>query len=146
MGADTTSTQLIFFIAATVIATAATGVFGTVVTKLSHEVQEKGDALQTTLATEIDIINDPASVPTGPTRFYVKNVGSATIDEALTTILVDGEFISYTATLLGSATAWRSGDVTEFSVSNAQWTPTAGDHTLRVVTANGVWDDMRFQI
>lgn len=146
MGADTTSTQLIFFIAATVIATAATGVFGTVVSKLSHEVQEKGDALQSTLATEIDIINDPAKVPTGPTKFYVKNVGSETIDQDLTTLLVDGAFTSYTATLLGGADEWRAGDVAQFSVSAAQWTPTAGDHTLRVITANGVWDDMRFRI
>lgn len=147
MGADTTSTQLIFFIAATVVATAAAGVFGAVVADLTQEVQEKGDALQATLGTDIEIINDPTQVVTSPsTLFYVKNVGSTTLDKDLTTLLIDGTYTAYTASFLGGATSWKGGDVVQFSVSNAQWTPTAGDHTLRVISVNGVWDDLRFTV
>jgi len=146
MGADTTSTQLIFFIAAIVIATAAVGVFGTTISKLADQVQVKGDALQGTIATDVSIINDPEDVPTGPTRFYVKNVGTSTIDKDLTTILIDGEYVEYTATLLDSATSWKSGDVVEFGVDATEWTPTAGDHILRAIVQNGVWDDLRFRI
>ena len=146
MGADTTSTQLIFFIAAIVIATAAVGVFGTTIAKLSQQVQVKGDALQESIATDVSIINDPEEVPTGPTRFYLKNVGTSTLDEDLSTILIDGEYMDYTATLLNGATSWKPGDVVEYSVDATEWTPTAGDHILRAIVQNGVWDDLRFRI
>lgn len=146
MGADTTSTHLIFFIAAIVVATGAVGVFGTTIAKLSQQVEVKGDALRGTIATDVSIINDPEDVPTAPTRFYIKNVGTSTLDKDLTTLLVDGEYVEYTATFLDGATSWKSGDVVEFSVAAAEWTPTAGDHTLRAIVENGVWDDLRFRI
>lgn len=146
MGADTTSTQLIFFIAAIVVATAATGVFGTTIARLSHEVQERGDHLQDTIASDVEIINDPTEVPTGPTRLYVKNTGTSTLDKDLTTLLIDGAYTEYTATLLAGATSWKPGDVVDYSVTSAQWNPTAGDHVVRVIASNGVWDDLRITI
>lgn len=144
MGADTTSTQLIFFIAATVIATAAAGILSGVVLDLSEKMETRGRAFSDQLESEIEIINDPRSVVTSPdTLFYIKNTGSKTLDLETVTVILDGTVITTTNTLLASETEFRSGAVAQLLYDPSV---SSGDHSLRVIMGNGVADDLEFRV
>lgn len=144
MGADTTSTQLIFFIAATVVATAAAGILSTVVLDLSEKMEIKGRSFGEQLESDIEIINDPRSIVTSPNvLFYIKNTGVRELDYLNATVILDGAVVSTTNTLLGGETTFRSGVVAELSYSGSL---AAGDHTLRVVMENGIADELDFRI
>lgn len=147
MGADTTSTQLIFFIAATVVATAASAALSGVVFDLTGKLGEKGDQLSGVLATDIRIINDPATVPNNPVLIYVKNTGTYTLNATLTTLLIDGTVVTTTNTIVGAAAGydvWKTGDV--LKMSYATTLTTSADHLARAITQNGVADDLRFRV
>lgn len=143
MGADTTSTHLIFFIAATVVATATAGIFTTVVTDLTHKASERAKSFGNELSSDVRIINDPNSVPNNPVIFYVKNTGSTTLDHGNMTVLVDGAIVTTTKTLLGGETTFRSGAVVQI---NYVATLAAGDHRVKVSMDNDVGDELRFRI
>ena len=143
MGADSTSTQLIFFIAATVVATATAGILSGVVVDLSGKATAKGKAFGEELQSEITIINDPSHVPNNPAVFYVKNTGSTTLDWFNMTVLVDGSVVTTTKSLLDGETSFRYG-----SIAQADYAATlaAGDHNVKVVMENGVTDELKFRI
>lgn len=144
MGADTTSTQLIFFIAATVVATATAGIIAGIVVDLSGKASIRGKAFGDELQSEVQLINDPAAVPNDPVRFYLKNTGATTLDYLNMTVLVDGVIVTTTTeTLLGGETSFRYGAVAEitYAVNLA-----AGDHAVQVVMENGVTDSLKFRI
>ena len=144
MGADTTSTQLIFFIAATVVATATAGIFTGVVTDLTDKASVRAKSFGDELQSEVEIINDPNAVVTSPaTVFYVKNTGSKTLDWESMTVLVDGVVVSTTKELLGGETSFRQGAVVEVTYAA---TLAAGDHRVAVNMENGVSDELRFRI
>ncbi|HVM45359.1 MAG TPA: hypothetical protein VM582_05435 [Candidatus Thermoplasmatota archaeon] len=144
MGADTTSTQLIFFIAATVVATATAGIFTGVVTDLTGKASIRAKSFGDELASEVEIINDPSAVVTSPeTLFYVKNTGATTLDHTRVTVLVDGAIVSTTNELMDGETTFRPGAV--LKITYAATLP-AGDHRVAVVMDNGVRDEMRFRI
>lgn len=143
MGADTTSTQLIFFIAATVLATATAGILSGVVVDLSGKAALKGKAFGEELQSEVKIINDPAQVPNNPVRIYVKNTGGTTLDYLNMTVLVDGVIVTTTNTLLAGETTFRYGVVAQASYAT---TLAVGDHQAQIVMENGVSDDLRFRI
>src|SRR5438094_6801789 len=98
MGADTPSTQLIFFIAATVIATATAGILSGVVVDLSGKASVRGKAFGDELQSQVQIINDPARVLNDPVLYYVKNTGAKELDYGNMTIIVDGAVVSTTNT------------------------------------------------
>jgi archaellum component FlaG (FlaF/FlaG flagellin family) len=144
MGADTTSTQLIFFIAATVVATATAGIFTGVVGDLTHKATDRARSFGDEITSEVKIINDPSAVVTSPdTLFYVKNTGSTTLDWFNMTVFVDGALVTTTKSLLGGETTFRTGAVVELL-----YDPTlpAGDHRVAVSMENGVHDELRFRI
>lgn len=144
MGADTTSTQLIFFIAATVIATATAGIFTSIVTDLSGKASVRARAFGDEIASEVTLINDPNAVVTSPdTIFYVKNTGTTTLDWYNMTVIVDGNIVTTTKALLGSETSFRMGAVVQITYDP---TLTAGDHRVSVSMENGVHDELRFRI
>ena len=144
MGADTTSTQLIFFIAATVVAAAAAGILSGIILDLSGKMEIRGKAFGEEIESRIEIINDPRSVVTSPdTLFYVKNTGKRQLDYLNATIILDGEIVTTTHSLLGGESSFRSGAVMQITYDP---TLAAGDHTLRVVMENGVSDDFEFRI
>lgn len=144
MGADTTSTQLIFFIAATVVATAAAGIMAGIVTDLTAKAEVRGKAFGDTITSSVTIINDPNAIVTSPnTLFYVKNTGSSELDWFNMTVMLDGTVVSTTKTLLDGDTRFVPGSIVELTYAGA---PTAGDHTLRIIMENGVGDDIRFRI
>jgi archaellum component FlaG (FlaF/FlaG flagellin family) len=143
LGADTTSTQLIFFIAATVLATATAGILSGVVVDLSGKASIKGKAFGDELQSEVRIVNDPSKVANNPVLYYVKNTGSTTLDYARMTVIVDGTVISPTITLLGGETAFRYGAVSQISYASNQ---SAGDHYVQVVMENGVASELRYRM
>ena len=143
MGADTTSTQLIFFIAATVVATATAGILAGVVVDLSGKASIRGKAFGEELQSEVQIINDPAAVPNNPVRFYVKNTGTTELDYLNMTVLVDGVIVSTTEALLNGEETFRYGAVAEVTYVAVL---AAGDHAVQVVMENGVTDTLKFRI
>ena len=144
MGADTTSTQLIFFIAATVVATATAGIFTGVVTDLTDKASVRAKAFGDELASEVEIINDPNAVVTSPdTIFYVKNTGSTTLAWEEMTVMVDGQIVTTTNVLLDGETTFRPGAIIQVTYDP---TLAAGDHRVAVNMENGVSDELRFRI
>src|SRR5581483_1815737 len=144
MGADTTSTHLIFFIAATVVATATAGILSGVITDVVGKAQVRGHAFGDEITSEIKIINDPTKVVASPsTVFYVKNTGSTTLDYGNATVLLDGSIVTTTKTLLNGETAFRQGAIAQITYAVAL---AAGDHRVQVTMENGVSDEMRFRV
>lgn len=143
MGADTTSTQLIFFIAATVVATATAGILAGIVVDISGKATIRGKALGDELQSEVQIINDPSAIPNNPVLVYVKNTGSTTLDYLNMTVMIDGAVVTTTNSLLGSATVFDHGSVAQASYAT---TLASGDHTVSVVMENGVNDLLKFRI
>lgn len=144
MGADTTSTHLIFFIAATVVATATAGIFTGIVTDVSGKALMRGESLGSQVAAEVRIINDPSKVPNSPAAvFYVKNIGSVPLDAYNMTVLVDGALAEVTVTLLNGESSFRPGAIAKVTHSASL---AAGDHVVQVVMENGVADSLRFRI
>jgi archaellum component FlaG (FlaF/FlaG flagellin family) len=143
MGADTTSTHLIFFIAATVVATATAGILAGVVTDMAGKASIRGEAFGDEMTSAVKIINDPNKVPNNPVIFYVKNTGTTTLDYGNATVLVNGAVVTTTKTLLGGETSFRTGAVMQISYSA---TLSSGDHRVQVVMENGVKDQLRFRI
>ncbi|HET6405036.1 MAG TPA: hypothetical protein VFH78_10350 [Candidatus Thermoplasmatota archaeon] len=144
MGADTTSTQLIFFIAATVVATATAGIFTGVVTDLTSKASIRAKAFGDELASDVEIINDPNAVVTVPdTIFYVKNTGATTLAWDTMTVMVNGMVVTTTNVLLDGETAFRPGAIVQIT-----YDPTLppGDHRVAVRMENGVGDELRFRI
>lgn len=145
MGADTTSTQLIFFIAATVVATAAAGVMANTVTDLVGKAKIRSDSLADELVSEIKIINDPSKVYVSgsSSTYYVKNTGKTTLDWYNATVMIDGALVSRTASLLDGEATFRTGAVAQYVYSTAL---AAGDHRISVSMENGIHDELRFRI
>lgn len=143
MGADTTSTHLIFFIAATVVATAAAGIMSGVVSDMAGKAEAKGRSFGDQLVSEVQIINDPTKVANNPVVFYVKNTGRTTLDYGNMTVLVDGLVVTTTKTLLAGETSFRYGAVVQvtYAANLAN-----GDHSVQVVMENGVKDDLKFRM
>ena len=143
MGADTTSSQLIFFIAATVVATAAAGIMAGIVSDLTSKAEVRGKAFGETITSSITIINDPNRVVTSPdTLFYVKNTGQTELDWLNATVMLDGVPVTTTKTLLDGETTFRPGVVVQITYPGA---PAAGDHDLKIIMENGVSDTLRFR-
>lgn len=144
MGADTTSTQLIFFIAATVVATAAAGVMSNTVTDLVGKAKVRSDAFGSEIISEIKIINDPSKVTASPTTvFYVKNTGQTTLDHASATVLINGAVVATTPTLLAGETLFRTGAVAQYEYGASL---ASGDHRVSISMENGVHDELRFRV
>lgn len=147
MGADTTSTQLIFFIAATVVATAAAGIMAGIVTDLTGKAEIRGKAFGDSIASEITIINDPNSIVTSPdTLFYVKNTGNTELDWGNMTVILDGQILTsptISFSLLSGETTFRPGAIVQVTRAGSV---ASGDHDLKVVMENGVSDTLRFRI
>jgi archaellum component FlaG (FlaF/FlaG flagellin family) len=109
---------------------------------LADKAAIRGQAFGDQLTSEIRIVNDPGKVSTSPTLFYVKNTGETTMPTSTITTILDGAVIATTNTLLNGETTFRPGDVVELSYSGSV---ASGDHRVRVVMENGVYDEMEFR-
>lgn len=151
MGAETSSTHLIFFIVAMIIAAGVAGVIYTNVNAVANATQSAGNTLSKQLQTDITIINDPGNIPkSGDTyTFYVKNTGKSTLTTELVSVLINGVYIpddDVQKTVIGggTTTVWRISEVLQLDVTYASMP--SGDNNLRLITENGVDDSLEFTI
>jgi flagellar protein FlaG len=151
MGAETSSTHLIFFIVAMIIAAGVAGVIYTNVNAVANATQSAGNTLSQQLQTDITIINDPCNIPINGNvyTFYVKNTGKSTLTTELVSVLINGVYIpddDVQKTVIGggTTTVWRTSEVLQLNVTYASMP--SGDNNLRLITENGVDDSFEFTI
>ena len=150
MGAETSSTHLIFFIVAMIIAAGVAGMIYTNINAVVNSTQSASSTLSNQLQTDITIINDPGNIPESGNvyTFYVKNTGKSTLTTELVSVLVNGVYIPDAAvqkTVIGggTTTVWRTSEVLRLDVTYASM---LSDNNLRVITENGVDDFLEFTI
>ena len=148
MGAETSSTHLIFFIVAMIIAASVAGMIYTNVNAVVNSTQSASSTLSRQLQTDITIINDPSKIPESGNvyTFYVKNTGRSTLTTELVSVLVNGVYIddsNVEKTVIGggTTTVWHTSEVLKLDVTNASM---LSDNNLRVITENGVDDFLEF--
>ncbi len=151
MGADTSTTHLIFFIAAMVIAAGVVGMIFTNVNAIINASHASGNTLSHQIATDIKIINDPDNIPKNGNIyiFYVKNTGKSTLTTELVNVLIEGEYIpdsDVQKTVMNGIdpSILRSCEVMQLNVTYASMP--SGDNVIRVITENGVDDSLKFTI
>ena len=142
-------TQLIFFIGAIVIAVGVIGVVTTNVHSITASYGMSSKTLADQLKTDITIINDPAAIPYVGTNysFFVKNTGKNTLDNSSVNMFIDGNYVNVTdkMNIMDGGSIWYPTYVLRLNYTTATQF-TAGDHTVRVVAGNGVFDTMPFRI
>ena len=145
MGASGASTQLIFFISAIIVSSVVVATASRSVFDLSNGIDDRSEIVKDQLSTEIEIINGPTAVPNDPVLIYVKNVGRSSLNQNLTTVMLDGVAVSgATMTLTGSQTSyWEPTSVLTVSINQDL---ASGDHTVTVTTENGASDQFDFRI
>ena len=142
-------TQMIFFIAAIIIAVGVIGVITTNVNSISTSYGMNSKTLADQLKTDITIINDPSSIPllSNNYSFFVKNTGTSILDPSTVNMFVDGNYTrNLTYSIMEGGTSWSSTYVLMLNYSILK-NPvlSSGDHTVRVVAGNGVFDTMAFK-
>jgi flagellar protein FlaG len=143
-------TQLIFFIGAVVIAVGVIGVLTTNVQSITASYSMNSRTLADQLKTDITIINDPAAIPyvSNNYSFFVKNTGKNTLDPTTVNMFIDGNYANTTNkwTIMDNpgSSIWYPTYVLRLNYTTAPFT--SGDHTVRVVAGNGVFDTMPFRI
>ena len=138
--------HMIFFMAAVIMSVTVVGILSTNVLDVTDASSGSAKLLSNQMETDIKIISDPDEIP-GNRIFYVKNIGSFTLDGDLVDIIIDGEYQTnseYNLTVIGrSNLVWERTDVLNITLDNAI---SSGEHTIRVITQNGVSDEMDFRI
>lgn len=141
-------THLIFFIGAIIIAVGVIGVVTTNVQSITASYGMNSKSLADQLKTDITIINDPAAIPyiNNNYSFFVKNTGKSTIDPTSVNMFVDGNYTNVTNkwTVMESGNQWYPTYVLRLNYTTTTALST-GDHTVRVVAGNGVFDTMPFR-
>lgn len=146
-------TQLIFFIAAIVIAVGVIGVVSVNVQSISASYGMNSKTLADQLKTDITIINDPATIHMTRVgtlyryHFYVKNTGKSTIDPSTVNMFINGTYANLNTanwTVMGTNTSlWYPTDVLRLNYTVSSPLNQDGN-TIRVVAGNGVFDTMAF--
>ncbi|MDD5474578.1 MAG: flagellar protein G [Candidatus Methanoperedens sp.] len=145
-------TQLIFFIAAIVIALAVIGAVTTNVRSITASYSISSKTVADQLKTDITIINDPAAIPYDTVgknySFFVKNTGKNTLDPTAVNMFVDGNYTNVTNnwTVMQGGSTWDTTEVLRLNYTTTIQFSSGTDHTVRVVTENGVFDTMTFRI
>lgn len=142
-------THLLFFIAAIMIAVGVIGVVTTNVQTITASYGLGSKSLADQLKTDITIINDPAAIPFSNNNysFFVKNTGKSILYPSEVNMFVDGNYTSnLTYNVMEGGTTWSPTYVLMLNYS-IQKNPvlSSGDHTVRVVAGNGVFDTMAFR-
>ncbi len=147
MGFSLTGTQIIFFIAAVIIAGTVSGVFIVVVNDVTNSFSDRGNRVQEQLDTEFKIINDPNNIPSEENNylFYMKNIGGAKLITSNDTfqIFIDGDLVAI-ANYNFSVSSIQPGDVATLYIITSEIS--AGDRILRVVGPRAIEDEFTFTI
>jgi flagellar protein FlaG len=148
MGAETSATHMIFFIASVIIAGSVVGALFINTQSVTDSIGAASKTLSEQLRTDITIINDPENIPKSGNvyTFYVKNTGSTILPTDYVNVIIDGRIIAdsdMTKTIVDGSSTWSFGDVLQIDVTYAGLP--SGDHTIRVITENGIDDIMDFK-
>lgn len=138
--------HIIFFVGAVIIAVTVVGVINVSVQDILSASSSNARTLSEQMKTDIKIISDPDEIPADKI-FYVKNVGSNPLDGNLVNVMIDGVYKSdsdYNLTVIGSSSLiWEQTDVLNITLDDAI---ASGDHTIKIITENGLADEMDFTI
>ncbi|HEY3419778.1 MAG TPA: hypothetical protein VGK23_04420 [Methanomassiliicoccales archaeon] len=143
---DSGTTQVIFFVAAIVVAGALSGVFIGLSNNMATAVEKRAVNFSDKLDTSIKIINDPGYMPydNSTLTIYVKNTGSNILLPTDLLVLIDGKDQNSSSwTIMGGSVQWVPGLVLEIHLNIIL---ANGDHTAKVVVSNGISDSMGFRI
>jgi archaellum component FlaG (FlaF/FlaG flagellin family) len=143
---DAGTTQVIFFVAAIVVAGALSGVFIGLSNNMAQAVENRAATFSDKLDSEIKIINDPAFMPYQDSNLtlYVKNTGSIALLPTELLVMIDGKDQNSSSwTIIGGSAQWVPGVVLEIHLNIIL---ANGDHTAKVVLSNGISDSMGFRI
>jgi len=147
MGFSLTGTQVIFFIASVIIASAVSGVFVAVINDVSNSFSKRGERLQEQLDTEFKIINDPDNISNSGSYylFYLKNIGGkeiATTNETFN-IFIDGEIVLINNYYFSDSSIEPERVCTLYLNSSEL---SSGYHKLRIVGPQAIEDKFNFII
>ena len=139
---------MIFFIAAAIIAGSVAAALFINTQSVVDSVSIASKTLSGQLKTDVTIINDPEKIPRSGDvyTFYVKNTGKRILPTEYVNVIIDGIIIpeaDMTKTIVGGGSTWGSGDVLQIDVTYTGLS--SGDHTIRVITENGIDDSMDFK-
>jgi archaellum component FlaG (FlaF/FlaG flagellin family) len=143
---DSGTTQVIFFVAAIVVAGALSGVFIGLSSNMANAVEKRAINFSDKLDSSIKVINDPAFMPyeNSTLTLYVKNTGSVSLLPTDLLVLIDGKDQNSSHwTIIGGSAQWVPGIVLEIHLNIIL---ANGDHTAKVVISNGISDSMGFRI
>jgi archaellum component FlaG (FlaF/FlaG flagellin family) len=143
---DSGTTEVIFFVAAIVVAGALSGVFIGLSSDMANAVENRANNFSDKLDTSIKVINDPAFMPynNSTLTLYIKNTGSIPLLPTDMLVLIDGKDQNSSSwTIIGGLAQWVPGIVLEVRLNIIL---ANGDHTAKVVISNGISDSMGFRI
>jgi flagellar protein FlaG len=143
---DSSTTQVIFFVAAIVVAASLAGVFIGLSANMANAVEKRAINFSDKLDTSIKIINDPEymSYQDSNLTLYVKNTGSRQMLPTDLLVMIDGKDQNSSSwAIIGGSNIWAPSIVLEIrmNISLAN-----GDHSAKVVITNGISDSMGFRI
>jgi len=147
--ASTAVSQLIFFIAAILIASAVVGVLLGAANDLSEGIEGRSGSLSDSLRADIAIINDPVAMPYNATNqtltLYVLNVGSITLDVGGARAFVNGSFANNTTVYVEGGGLWRPDSVLVMHLHGTALT-SGQDALASVVASHGVTSRIEFTV
>jgi len=145
MAAEST-THIIFFIAAIIVASSMAVVFIGTGGQIADSIGRESDSMRDQLDTRMAIINDPVMMPynNGVLTVYVENLGDSAIIPSSLTVILDGVYINNTVyTILGGSGAWGSSTVLQIDIIEEL---AQGDHYVKISTSSGVSESLDFRI
>lgn len=143
---DTSTTHVIFFIAAILVASSLAGVFIGMSSNIASAIESRGNSYSDKLETSITIVNDQTMMPYSNSTLtvYVKNTGSSILLPTDLLFMVDGsDQNSSNWSIIGSSAEWAPSTVLQVQLNIIL---ANGDHSVKVVTSNGISDQMDFRI
>ena len=146
---STSATQLIFFIAAILIAVSLVGVFTVVTNDLKDALENRAETERTSVRSKVEIINDLVAMPYNNTSktmdVYIKNVGAQRLFPNDPLRLIDGIDHNYTWRMVGGGTNWTQGATAVFTVKDCRFSAYT-DHAVKVSCSYGAMDRKEFRI
>ncbi|MCZ7392235.1 MAG: flagellar protein G [Candidatus Methanoperedens sp.] len=151
-------TTLIFFIATIIIAVGVIGVIKINVNSITASYSLSGSTQEDRIKTQITIINDPTNIPNSSWSdglgryynysFYVINTGKSALDPRSVNMFIDGNYVDTSGKwkVVNGGSTWYPTYVLSLNYTTSNTNPLpSGDHTLRVVAGNGVFDTIPFR-
>ncbi len=135
--AGRSATEMIWFAVTVIVTISLIGVFIGIAYNYSSRIQDNARGEAANYYVNVELINDPASVPYNETTnnltLYAKNTGRYKLDISQTVISVNGQTNSVNESdveVLGNSTSWSQGSVAEINVSaNLK---NGEDHSVRI--------------